>query len=321
MHCNASAKRRRETAPSARQALIAVTMDLEMSRHYPEWGTTRWDYEKGNLDEPTQQYALQTCRRVKAAGGVVHAFLLGRTLEHENVDWLREIVGEGHRLGNHSYDHVKINARTPQTVQFRFRLAPWLIRGRSPREVIEENIRMTAEAANDRLGVRLVGFRTPYGFSKGLAGRTDVQEMLVGLGFDWVSSMYVQPQDLKRANPSDADFAAITRSVEKSQPFVYPSGLVEVPVAPITDVNAFRTRQWKLDHYLQSLRRSLQWAIDHRAAFDYMFHPSLMCVEDPRLCAVDLVCEMVQDAGGKASIVGLDAIARRTKLADRLAED
>ena len=313
MRAKLDAARCRTATGRPARALIAVTMDLEMSRHYPRRGTTQWDYEKGNLDEPTKEYAVETCRRVRAAGGVVHAFLLGRTLEQETVDWLEEMLREGHVLGNHSYDHVKINARTPDTIQFRFRRAPWLIRGRSPREVVEENIRMTEAAAGDRLGVRLAGFRTPYGFSRGLGSRPDLQQMLLDLGFTWVSSMYRQPQDLKRSAPSEADFAAITRCVEHSQPFVYSSGLAEIPVAPITDVNAFRTRQWKLDHYLESIRRSVQRTIDRRAVFDYVFHPSVMCVEDPGFRAVDLICKMVQGDGSKASLVDLDVIARQAR--------
>ncbi len=303
----------RRTGSAGDKAWVALTMDLEMSRHYPEWGTTRWDYEKGNLDEPTRQYAAETCRRVKAAGGITHSFLLGRTLEQENIDWLHEIVRDGHLLGNHTYDHVKINARTPETIQFRFRLAPWLMRGAPPRDVIVENIRMTEAAAKERLGVRLSGFRTPYGFSKGMGSRPDIQQMLLELGFAWVSSMYQQPQDLKRANPSEANFAAITSCMENSQPFVYGSGLVEIPVVPITDVNAFRTRRWKLDEYLESVRRSLQCAIRKRLVFDYVFHPSVMCVADPEFRAVDLICDLVKRAGNKAAFVDLNVIAEQAR--------
>ena len=31
------------------KALIAITLDLEMSRNFPTRETTHWDYEKGNL--------------------------------------------------------------------------------------------------------------------------------------------------------------------------------------------------------------------------------------------------------------------------------
>jgi hypothetical protein len=90
---------------------------------------------------------------VKAAGGVMHDFVVGRVFEEENVDFLKEILSEGHQLGNHTYDHVDILATRPEDIQFRFRRAPWLIYGKEPREVIIENIRMTERAMKTRLGI------------------------------------------------------------------------------------------------------------------------------------------------------------------------
>ena len=43
MHTRSKFDRRRGASAIPQKPLIAVTMDLEMSRHYPEWGTTRWD--------------------------------------------------------------------------------------------------------------------------------------------------------------------------------------------------------------------------------------------------------------------------------------
>ncbi len=39
-----------ELPSGANKALVAITLDLEMSRHYPTWDQMHWDYEKGNLD-------------------------------------------------------------------------------------------------------------------------------------------------------------------------------------------------------------------------------------------------------------------------------
>src|SRR5262249_11556264 len=75
-----------------KKAQISITLDLEMSRNFPTWEDMHWDYEKGNLNEPTKQYTLEACRRVKAAGGVLHCFAVGRAFEQENVDWLKQIV-------------------------------------------------------------------------------------------------------------------------------------------------------------------------------------------------------------------------------------
>src|SRR5579859_1923081 len=54
-----------EANPTRDKALIAITLDLEMSRNFPTWETTHWDYEKGNLDADTKAYAVEAARRVK----------------------------------------------------------------------------------------------------------------------------------------------------------------------------------------------------------------------------------------------------------------
>src|SRR5215475_7843841 len=97
----------------AKKALVAITLDLEMSRNFPTWETTHWDYEKGNLNAETKAYVVEAARRVKQRGGRLHCFVVGRVLEQENVDWLRQLAAEGHVLGNHTYDHVNVKATRP----------------------------------------------------------------------------------------------------------------------------------------------------------------------------------------------------------------
>src|SRR5438270_6812991 len=164
-------------ADDANKALIAITLDLEMSRNFPTWETTHWDYEKGNLNAETKTYAVEACRRVKAHGGVLHCFAVGRVLEQENIDWLKGIAQAGHPVGNHTYDHVNVLATRPEDIQFRFRRAPWLIGDGTPRQVIEDNIRLASTALKTRIGIEPAGFRTPGGFFDGLADRPDVRQM------------------------------------------------------------------------------------------------------------------------------------------------
>jgi peptidoglycan/xylan/chitin deacetylase (PgdA/CDA1 family) len=292
------------------KARIAITLDLEMSRHYPTWEQTHWDYEKGNLDADTKRYSVEAARRVKAAGGRIHFFAVGRVFEQENVDWLKEIVAGGHPVGNHTYDHVYVLAAKSEELQFRFQRAPWLIRGKQPREVIAENIRLTNDAMETRLGIKPAGFRTPGGFSNGLADRPDVQQMMLDLGFRWVSSKYPAHPNTKPGEPPSSDvLAAIVKAQQQAQPFRYASGLVEAPMSPISDVGAFRSGRWKLEHFLKAVRLAVQWAIENRAAFDFLGHPSCLVVEDPQFKTVELICELVHAAGDAAAIVSLDEIA------------
>jgi len=292
------------------KAQIAITLDLEMSRNFPRREDTHWDYEKGNLDDAAKTYSLEAARRVKLYGGRIHFFCVGRVLEQPDITWLQQLAAEGHPIGNHTYDHVYLLARTPQELQFRFQRAPWLIEGRSVAEVIEENIRLTTLALQQRAEIAVRGFRTPGGFATGLHNREDIQSLLLGQDFRWVSSLYpphANSQPMEK--PTEAVLNSIVEAQAAAQPFVYPTGLVEIPMSPISDIGAFRTGQWKLEWFLEAVRRAVTWAIDNKAVFDFLAHPSCLGVVDPEFRTVELICQMVKDAGEKAELVDLDQIA------------
>lgn len=303
---------------AAQLAQIAITLDLEMSRNFPTWETTHWDYEKGNLNEETKAYAAEAARRVKDRGGRIHFFALGRTLEQENVDWLKKIADDSHPIGNHTYDHVNVKAERAADLQYRFQRSPWLIEGRSVSDVIRENIRLTSAALRARLGVEAAGFRTPGGFADGLAGREDLQKILLDLGFTWISSHYpghanTQPME----EPDEHVIASIVAAQEKAQPYVYPTGLVEMPMSPISDIGAFRTGRWKLAWFLRAIRAAAEWCIEHGKVFDFLAHPSCLYVTDPRFEAIELLCDLVEQSHGRARLATLDEIAAMVKSTSR----
>jgi peptidoglycan/xylan/chitin deacetylase (PgdA/CDA1 family) len=293
------------------RAQIAITLDLEMSRNFPTWETTHWDYEKGNLDAATKDYSVEAAQRVKERGGVIHFFCVGRVLEQENVDWLKGIAAAGHKIGNHTYDHVYVLAKKPEEVQFRFARAPWLMRGKAPAEVIADNIRMTTVAMKQRAGIDAAGFRTPGGFATGLEGREDIQQMLLDQGFTWCSSKYPPHANSKAGDrPTAAVFDDIVRQQAAAQPFVYPSGLIELPMNPISDIGAFRGGRWPLEDFLKAIRMGVEWAIEHKAVYDFLAHPSCLLATDPKFQAIELICDLVGAAGNRAQIVDLDTIAK-----------
>lgn len=317
-----SLSRRRTFAWNNPKAQIAITLDLEMARNYPTWDQTHWDYEKGNLDDATKQYALHAARRVKQKGGLIHFFVVGRVFEQEAVDWLQEIVQSGHPVGNHTYDHVNIRAKELSQIQPRFRRCPWLIEDKATQEVIAQNIRMTTAALKTRIGIDPAGFRAPGGFPNGLGEYLHVQEMLLSLGFPWVSTKYVAhpvgvpgyvptyTQERRNEPPQDV-YQAILSAQEDSQPFVYPSGLIEIPMCPISDLIAFRTGRWKREHFLKAIRDIVNFTIERNAAWVFLGHPSCLSVVDPQFATMDLICDLVRQAGDKAEIVDLNTIARR----------
>jgi peptidoglycan/xylan/chitin deacetylase (PgdA/CDA1 family) len=275
--------------PKKPRVRLAITLDLEMSAQYPRAGMTEWNYEKGNLDEDTKNYSLEIARRVKAAGGVIHFFCVGRVLEQSDVEWLQELAKQGHPIGNHTYDHVNVKAANAEETQFRFQRAPWLVRGRSALEVIRENIRVTTEALQSRCGIKVNGFRTPGGFSTGLSDRPDLQELLLDLGFTWVSSKYPAHAVVKLGQrPGDDVFASILKAQAEAQPFRYESGLIEIPMSPISDVTAFRSQKWTLSEFTKAITGAIQWAREHQKAVTLLAHPSCLVVEDPQFSLASL---------------------------------
>ena len=292
------------------KAQIAISLDLEMSRNFPRREDLHWDYEKGNLDDAAKKYAVEAGKRVKARGGCIHYFCVGRVLEQPDVAWLSSLAQMGHPIGNHTYDHIYVLARTNEELQFRFQRAPWLIQGRSVADVIQENIRMTTLALKQRTAIENRGFRTPGGFNTGLNGREDLQQMLLDLGFKWVSSLYPAHANTEaKQSPTEAIYDSIVQALTLAQPFVYPTGLIEIPMSPISDIGAFRTGQWKLEWFLEAVRRAVVWTIDHKAVFDFLAHPSCLGVVDPEFKTLELICDLVKAAGDRAEIVDLDQIA------------
>lgn len=297
--------------PVAKKARIAITLDLEMSRNFPTWEQTHWDYEKGNLDEATKRYAVEVARHLKARGGVVHFFLVGRALEQENVDWLKQLVADGHRIGNHTYDHVNVKAAKPEQIQFRFQRAPWLIAGKEPAVVVRENIEQCTAAMKSRLGVAPSGFRTPGGFGNGLADAPQVQQTLRELGFTWCSSKYPGHAVTKAGEEPDAAVvASIVRAQAEAQPFRYPGGLVELPMNPISDIGAFRTGRWKLDWFLRVTHAAVEHCIERRLVFDFLAHPSCLGVVDPECRTVEMICDLVAKHRERVELTDLETIAK-----------
>jgi hypothetical protein len=296
---------------SGRTSRIAITLDLEMARNFPTWESTHWDYEKGNLDPPTKSYAREAARRVRQRGGVIHFFAVGQLFEQADLGWLKEIVEEGHPVGNHTYDHVNVLAGRREDLQYRFQRAPWLLEDRPVLELIRENILRTTRAMEYRLGVQPSGFRTPGGFSEGLKAHPAVRAMLMDLGYSWVSSLYpAHPNTQPLQQPDDPLLDQIAESQKDAQPFVYPDGLIEIPMSPISDIGAFRNGRWNLDSFLRSIEKSVRWSIENGTVFDFLAHPSCLGVVDPEFQAIDLICRLVKESEGRAELTDLATIAR-----------
>jgi hypothetical protein len=142
--------------------------------------------------------------------------------------------------------------------------------------------------------------------------------MLHRQGFTRVSSKYPRHDaGTPQQEPDHAVYADVVRAQSDAQPFPYRSGLIEVPMSPISDVTAFRSNFWKLDWFLKAVRLAVERAIETGGVFDFLAHPSCLVVEDPGFETVKLICDLVTAARDRAAIVGLDAFAARAVAAPR----
>ena len=299
-------------AAAAPVARVAITFDLEMSRNFPTWEDSEWDYAKGLLDEDAKRYAVRAANFVRDNGGLMHFFAVGRVFEQPDIRWLQQIVRDGHLLGNHTYDHVYLLAKTQDELQFRFKRAPWLIEGKSVVDVLEENVRMTTAAIRNRLGIEPQGFRTPGGFHDGLRGRADLQQMLKRHGFEWISATSRKTiAGPTGQTPGPEVWKSIQAELPNSQPFRCPdTGLLDIPMSPVSDIQGFRNGRWKLDDFVAIVERILDWTIERGLTFDFLAHPSCIGVVDPEMKTLNRICRKVRSSNGRATLVTLNEIAR-----------
>ena len=136
--------------------------------------------------------------------------------------------------------------------------------------------------------------------------------MLLDLGFKWVSAKY-PPHEVGDVGkpPAQRVLDDIVAQQAAAQPSKYPTGLIEIPMAPISDIGAFRNGRWPLASFLDAIRLGVQRVIATGGVYDFLAHPACLYVTDPKFQAVDLICDLVKRAGDRAALVDLDTIAAR----------
>ena len=107
--------------------------------------------------------------------------------------------------------------------------------------------------------------------------------MLQRHGFNWISAtsrkttpgIVGQHPDRKSGNPS-------RRSCRTRNHSVRGNGLLDIPMSPVSDIQAFRNGRWKLDDFIAILERVLDWTIERGQTFDFLAHPSCIRRRRPR---------------------------------------
>jgi peptidoglycan/xylan/chitin deacetylase (PgdA/CDA1 family) len=276
---------------------LSLTFDIEMCTNFPYW-TSVWDHRKGQIDDGTKQHITRIAGVGRNHGVKLQFFVVGSALEDDDLDYLRGLVADGHALGNHTYRHVNVKARTFDELQPTYRDAPQLRAGlASPLEAIAREVSATTAALDRKLGVRPAGFRTPGGFGDGLRDEPDVQDMLFAQGFAYASSHYHCPIEAAgRAFEWDNLVRAVAWSVQRLQPYRYPNGLLEIPMMALSDIHAFRTLDLDRGEYLRLLLAALDAARRENLALSLLMHPQVQACRDPHCEVLDALLDRAEGA-------------------------
>ncbi len=277
---------------------LSLTFDIEMTPNFPYW-TSAWNHRKGQIDEGTKLYLRRMSEIAKGYGVKLQFFLVGSALEDPDIDYLKQLVDDGHAIDNHTYTHVNVKAKDVAGLQEIYANAPWKVAGQTPLEVIRQEIRQTNAAIEEKLGEKPQGFRTPGGFEGGLDDVPDVQDVLRYEGFRFASANYHYPVDpTVRHQPTATLEAAFHASLNTLQPYRYPNGLLEIPLMGITSIWAFRHMDLDRWEFIDLIKAGVDHAHEHKQIFSLCCHPSDIAARDPHCDMVDAVLRHALDKPG-----------------------
>lgn len=303
--------------PNGARFAVQLSFDLEMVTNFPYWPSF-WNHRKGAIDETTKAYVGKINAKCEAYGAKAHYFLVGSMFEDPDVDYLKKTVAAGHAVGNHTYTHVNLKAREVERLAGVYDCCPWRAAGRSAQEIVRQELQMTTAAIRQALSVEPKGLRSPGGFPNGLQDDADVQKLCQAEGFWWVSTHYndslyrnYEASSAEVTNKVDLDTLseAFNRSQHVLQPYRYESGLLELPLAGITDVVAWRIYRPDLTEWLSMLTRGVDYAHEHGLVFTLTTHPAVLAAIDPFCQTVDVVLRRALEKEGGVWLPDLEEVA------------
>jgi peptidoglycan/xylan/chitin deacetylase (PgdA/CDA1 family) len=211
----------------------------------------------GHLNEDVIKYIRMLVRVAEGYGVKLQFFLQGNTLEDPAERWI-EIAKRGHAIDQHTYSHISLL--------------------RTPLKRIESEVVKTKRLIENKLKTVNIGLRGPGGYTNGLQGRSDVQQVLLDIGIKFVSTQYIYWGALltdKRTTEMIADV----------QPYYYETGLLEIPFCGYQDRTFFDRdcgpRRGTLKEWIEYLKRAVDFVHDRGLVYSLVVHPSTGFKHDP----------------------------------------
>ncbi len=283
--------------PAQSRFAVAITFDVEMAaKNWPYWDSD-WSCRKHLIADEVKLYVDKINDLADEYDAHVHYFVMGAALEQPDIRYLHDAAAAGHAIGNHTYSHVNVIAKTPEDLSPSYTRGDLHIGDRSPRQVVEDEISLTHRLIQEQLGVEPVGFRTPGGFRSGtIANEPELLDFLKSLGYPFCSAVYdgMLPEG---ADPATAAPEIFARCIRDLQPFRYPNGLWEIPLMGISDCIAFRSFKLMLNEWLDAVAIGLRTAIEENLVFSICCHPAILAAVDPHLHTMRLIFQTATATG------------------------
>ncbi len=273
------------------RSAMVLTFDHEMCTNFP-YRNSIWDHRKGEIDAETRAYT--SGQNAIAEQQQVHLtyFLVASALEDADISYLQQMANAGHEIGNHTYSHVNVTATQVSDLRGVYATKPERVGKRQPRAVICDEIQAADILIVQKLGVKPIGFRTPYGFTDGLDQQAWLRTALREQGFLYASSRYygwdLWDEGLAEAGVEDTRLLADLRA---AQPYRHADGLWEYPIATPTDCHVFRPWRWPLNRWLELIKRLIDLSYEHGLLLDLCCHPAILAACDPEYATISAAIE------------------------------
>jgi peptidoglycan/xylan/chitin deacetylase (PgdA/CDA1 family) len=266
--------------PDGVRCAVALSYDLEMCKGYSTEGINH-----GRIMPPVQEYTLRLCDVAERYNTRLHFFFVCNGLEEDDISYLEEVVRRGHTIDNHTYSHQGLATMSP--------------------EELDKELSRANQLLEQRLNITSTVLRGPYGYENGWNDLHHENRLIIlKNGFKWVSGEI--SEDVYH---NDRDYWVSAPS--RTMPYVYPEGLVEIPVQGWTDrmwfdlrpeidqsiVATWRYRYghkpvpegWKadwladnaLDDWISLNLETLDYAYQHRLLWVPAWHPYTHYLHDP----------------------------------------
>jgi peptidoglycan/xylan/chitin deacetylase (PgdA/CDA1 family) len=226
----------------------------------------------GRIMPALQAYTLKLCDIAEGYGVSLHFFYVCNGLEATDTAYLHEILDRGHVIDSHTYSHQGLASASAET--------------------LDDELSRASRLLRQQLGVTSTVLRGPGGYPDGLHTVPSAnRRVILRNGFRWVSGEY---DGEMYGRTSDEWASAAARNL----PYVYPEGLIEIPIQGWTDRMWFDMRPevdrtlldtWRAEHGHQPVPEGWRapwtephalddWIALNLETLDYAYNHGLMWV-------------------------------------------